>query len=33
MPFENGYVIYFDVTTGEKCQNYHEDNSKKYTMD
>lgn len=29
MPFENGYVIYFDVTTGEKCQNYHEDNSKK----
>ena len=27
MPFENGYIVYFDVTTGEKCTNYHEDNS------
>ena len=27
MPFENGYTVYFDVTTGEKCSNYHKDNS------
>ena len=28
LPYEdNGSIIYFDVTTGTKCKNYHEDNS------
>ena len=26
-PFANGKIIYFDVTKGKKCNNYHEDNS------
>ena len=26
--FENGEVVYFDVTTGKSCDNYNEENSK-----
>ena len=25
--YDNGQIVYFDVTTGKKCTNYHEDNS------
>ncbi|MBQ2947333.1 MAG: hypothetical protein IJE04_05800 [Bacilli bacterium] len=28
MNYEDGSIIYFDVTTGKSCTNYHEDNSK-----
>ena len=26
-PYEDGYPVYYDVATGDRCTNYHEDNS------